>query len=221
MSIFWYVTVSFISVSSINNEPTYQLHLNTEGQFVIGGLWPYSNMDDESFDDIFLGANPSALIYQEHRYESIPYQHLLACRSKSAQDNTWKFPGPEIDVVPDKGPLYFGSAPLARTSSTKTFLDPITASCRGIIIRYEDGTERALGQCRVGVDPSEICIKPQQIRYQIVSWASVDAKLGVNAKVEFRGETTHEKLPEGWVSANMSGELKCWFNEEVLVVRVD
>lgn len=117
--------------------------------------------------------------------------------------------------------LYFASASLDRVASTEVFLDRTKTSCRGILIRYEDGTERALGQCRVGVDPSEACVRPQQIRYLDVSWALIEEGLNCRTAVEFRSAETHVSVKKDWLCSNMEGYLKFWFNEDVGMVRVD
>ncbi|KND94338.1 hypothetical protein TOPH_00723, partial [Tolypocladium ophioglossoides CBS 100239] len=46
---------------------------------------------------------------------------------------------------------YFSSASLKHASRVRIFYLPGTKLCRGLIIQYEDG-QRALGQCRVGID---------------------------------------------------------------------
>ncbi|KAJ3499597.1 hypothetical protein NLG97_g224 [Lecanicillium saksenae] len=199
------------------------LHLHAEGQLKIGGSC-FNETYQEAYTDIFMGSSPSMLIYQEYLCGEKVYQQLLACLSAEPLDNsTWPFPGSDPDAVSTDhlmNPLYQSSACLDHVARTEIFLDTDKISCRGILVQYEDGTERALGECRVGVDPSQTCVKPQEIWYKDVSWDSIGTELFCKAEVEFRSSTTNVTLREGWLRAEMERELKCWFNHEVAFFKI-
>jgi hypothetical protein len=58
---------------------------------------------------------------------------------------------------------YYSRAPLSQVLASTVFYHPISRCCRGIILKYENGGCRALGQCRVNADASDTVDRPQQI----------------------------------------------------------
>lgn len=52
---------------------------------------------------------------------------------------------------------------LAGVSSARTFYDADSGLSRGILYRYDSGGERAVGQCRVGVDRSMSVLRPTRV----------------------------------------------------------
>lgn len=60
----------------------------------------------------------------------------------------------------------FSSAPLAEVASVEIFYQkekPENKNCLGILFVYHNGSQRALGQCRIGVDSSTIHKDPMGI----------------------------------------------------------
>ena len=58
------------------------------------------------------------------------------------------------------------TASLADVASAKIFEDGDTGICRGILLIYENGGMRALGQCRVGVDKEREFQTPRHMCYR-------------------------------------------------------
>ncbi|KAK3297858.1 uncharacterized protein B0H64DRAFT_132777 [Chaetomium fimeti] len=105
------------------------------------------------------------------------------------------------------GDAYFSWAPLSGVSSTVVFYDQDTGFCRGILFHYLNGGVRAVGQCRLGVDPTENVARPVQLCYRRDSPAVGPS--GVT-QVEFTQHDiqTHR---EGWEFRSMRGVVKFWF----------
>lgn len=164
-----------------------------------------------------MSSSPSSIIYHDFQPQGSGVSHqILGCYSDHATEVPWSFPSPNSTATTNADPkLYFSSASLANVASTETFHDPEEGSCKGIIIRYEDGVERALGQCRIGVDPSTVCIDPKQIWYKGV----IPPENGFRAKVEF-SPLMNGPSKEGWQRAGMGLELHCWFDEDTMIVKL-
>lgn len=56
-------------------------------------------------------------------------------------------------------------ASLERVVCAQVFSDRETERCRGILLEYEDGIKRALGQCRLGFDPVRCYEYPTRLCY--------------------------------------------------------
>lgn len=106
---------------------------------------------------------------------------------------------------------HFSSASLERVCQVQILHLPGTALCRGLIIQYEDG-QRALGQCRVGLDPAEEWAQPCCICF--INTKYDDAVTGrrlQGVRVAISDEVDHGHEEMGWTCCKMSGVLNFWF----------
>lgn len=118
---------------------------------------------------------------------------------------------------------YFSSAPLAKISRTHVFENE-TGLCRGMLFEYTDGTLRAVGQCRLGVDhrttykaPSVICSRRISTTQDLTGWILFDA--GVKVVLgSCAGPISHP--PGEWDCRPFSGTLEFWFSESSTVLHV-
>lgn len=67
---------------------------------------------------------------------------------------------------------YLSVAPLEDVDAVDVFSDSTSAICNGILLRYSDGTERSLGQCRFGLDDVEHVEKPVSLCYSPMTYKS-------------------------------------------------
>lgn len=58
---------------------------------------------------------------------------------------------------------YFSSAPLENVNGIKVFDERKNRFCTGILLEYENGGQRALGQCRFNVDLARVYRRPVRI----------------------------------------------------------
>ncbi|XMA18183.1 hypothetical protein WAI453_010974 [Rhynchosporium graminicola] len=70
---------------------------------------------------------------------------------------------PEAPLLSD---ACYSSAQLKEIMSIWIFRDEKDHFCRGLIIEYLDGTERALGLCRIGVDTAESCAAVERLSFK-------------------------------------------------------
>jgi hypothetical protein len=101
--------------------------------------------------------------------------------------------------------VMFSSAPLEAVRSAVVFTRP-GMGCRGILFEYEGGAQRAVGECRVGVDDSKATTSPSCLCI-LVNEHLVDV-------VFAKGDHQHQR--EGWECHVMSGILEFWFTGEAV-----
>ena len=122
-------------------------------------------------------------------------------------------PGPS----PIDDDAYFSSAPLDGVLSTLVFYDQSTGFCRGIVFRYQNGGSRAVGQCRLHVDPAEVVVRPVRLCYRADSCSSRRNRMMYLVQVKFKqGALTghEEKDIDGWEFRPLKGLVKFWFTPQ-------
>ncbi|MBE3046651.1 hypothetical protein IMZ48_29800 [Candidatus Bathyarchaeota archaeon] len=113
-----------------------------------------------------------------------------------------------------EGSIHFSSAPLRGVVLAEVLQRGRGPYCRGLMLTYGDGCQRALGDCRVGVDPSRRYEKPG--RLCICRSSEEDPSYNRkwwSAKVVFQGSRAHRHDDgESWVCVDMAGTLNFWFS---------
>ncbi|KAH8758031.1 hypothetical protein F5883DRAFT_357265, partial [Diaporthe sp. PMI_573] len=66
--------------------------------------------------------------------------------------------------------VYFSSAPVAKVTSIHVFRQFGCLLCQGILFKYENGGQRAIGQCRIGDDKSNKCAQPLMVCINAASY---------------------------------------------------
>ncbi len=169
----------------------------------------------ENVEDCWLAAPaPVAMLYGDPKPgRNIAFfgGHNKAMRPDPALLRPFELPGPGNYVV--LGQPYFSWAPLGGVSSVVVFSHEGTGACRGILFRYHDGGARAVGQCRLYVDPTTSVLQPVQICFRTNADPSRFTKPTHTLQVKFRGThpgDTSNKVEEGWESRQMEGIIKFW-----------
>ncbi|KAL7895785.1 hypothetical protein HDV63DRAFT_401081 [Trichoderma sp. SZMC 28014] len=191
------------------------LRMKLAGDIILGSTY---KMNDENMQ---LVRHPLTLIYERpdgegvhfvggHAGEAAP----LPAMQLEADEQKGSEAEPTFDFQYRKQPFRsasYSSAPLsnvirAQVFSDRRLSDPV---CRGILLEYRDGSKRALGQCKLGVDRSEECMNPAQLCY-----TSVVMNHANNVKVEVFNGSSHPAHEEtGWTCCFMTGVLEFWFSE--------
>jgi hypothetical protein len=122
-------------------------------------------------------------------------------------------------ATPRVGRGCFSTAHLDGAAYLTVFEDPVTRYCKGIIIDYENGGARAIGQCRIGDDPfvvyenpSKLCLAPAGDRRQSMRWGFGEVfVVGVGSK-----PVTVPMVDNGrrlnWCQYDLRGEMQFWFD---------
>jgi hypothetical protein len=116
---------------------------------------------------------------------------------------------------PFENTSYVSSASLDNVASIQIFNDERAGLCKGIIIEYNNGLERALGQCRIGVDSMQSLAQPSHICFAHVTYYRPNTEVQLcGVKVESTTKPKHKHNGMGWKCRAMKGILEFWFTEE-------
>ncbi|KAF5676218.1 hypothetical protein FCIRC_7139 [Fusarium circinatum] len=139
-------------------KPTVLISTKLAGDFVLGPDYGLSEKEYLS------GKEPTVFVY------NVPHKrgHGIygAVSDKNGDDPSAPFPR----VLPSGGcPLYRGrlyfEASAKDVVHVDVYYEEATGYCRGLLLEYANGAQRALGQCRVGIDPFKSCDKPNWLCY--------------------------------------------------------
>lgn len=127
-----------------------------------------------------------------------------------------QFP-PSQSMQDPEGPVTYHSAlPLQNVVAAEVFVDDAWQTCRGILIRYQNGGLRAVGQCRVGVDASKEYAHPLQICWRnTVHFLKNTTREVCTVDVHFHAdfESTHSGTSDQWSCHPLSGVLQFSFSQ--------
>ncbi|KAL7949177.1 hypothetical protein V8C42DRAFT_362542 [Trichoderma barbatum] len=167
-----------------------------------------------------LGADsPVTLLYGESRQGSdIP---VLAAYCESPN---WNLPGPFMLEKPAPERFhrlgYYSRAPLDQIAEVTVYYKPDNGGCRGILMRYMNGGCRAVGQCRVNVDPSKRVAEPSLICVRKDLYTDVQDLAQEKTLVKFTHGNLHDKLDKTWVRYPLEGYIEFHFCFEHVLVEI-
>ncbi|KAK1252819.1 hypothetical protein MKX08_004006 [Trichoderma sp. CBMAI-0020] len=125
---------------------------------------------------------------------------------------------------------FFSSASLEGILDVHVFTVSWRKLCKGILIEYENGSKRALGQCRLGLDDVQSWHRPLSMHYVPVEYERNvsdlvrETRTSKSAQVTFDCESGHV-TEDGSLEENyyeLKGRLNFWFSyTEVLLQFVD
>ncbi|OIW22970.1 hypothetical protein CONLIGDRAFT_625286 [Coniochaeta ligniaria NRRL 30616] len=174
---------------------------------LIGDVVVGSQSKGQAKDILLDASGPLTMVYGEPR-EGDPVSSFGAYRGRSS-DQTLP---PPFRLI-NRGPCpindaYFSWAPLRDVSSTLVFYDQETGFCRGIVFCYQNRGLRAVGQCRLQVDPADRFVQPVRLCFRTRPYGNQHI---YNVQVKFNPTETDS---EGWESRPMEGLVKFWFTPE-------
>nr|RBQ95628.1 hypothetical protein FVER53263_20159 [Fusarium verticillioides] len=139
-------------------KPTVLISIKLAGDFVLGP--DYGSSKKEYFSE----EEPTSFVY------NVPHKrgHGIygAVSDKKGNGPSARFPRilPNRGCPPYRGCLYF-EAPAKDIVHVGVYYEEASGYCRGLLLEYANGAQRALGQCRVGVDPFKSYDKPNWLCY--------------------------------------------------------
>lgn len=126
------------------------------------------------------------------------------------------------DFKPEPEGAYFSWAPLAGVLSARTLYDADSGLCRGILFRYENGGERAVGQCRLGADRRMSVLRPTRVCLRDTTYLTrlrKQERAGVEVEFGAGGEACRHG--EGWRCLALRGVMKFSFTAYSSYVSVE
>ncbi|KAH7208007.1 hypothetical protein BKA60DRAFT_611097 [Fusarium oxysporum] len=181
------------------------------GDFSLG---PSFDMEDQNF--LFQGT-PTVLVHNTPGKGGIT---LLGIAGDEPQET---LPAPRFPVI-SLSPYelaYGGNAitvdiSLKGTVRVDIFKDSSTGCFRGFLLEYENGSQRAAGQCRVGVDPVTVCHKPVSFCYRKVQGGDFDVHK--YSELKYYPETgdphyDHASPDGAWTCSDFGVYAKVWCND--------
>lgn len=157
---------------------------------------------------------PSALIYNTDKPLPIsiisPY-----CKLKQKQSPRAPFIRPPEGMVA-RSSWYYSLAGLEHIYRAQVFYDATSMCCRGMLVEYDNGAQRALGQCRLQVDPSRTWIKPSRLYFANLvhkneSNVPDDEEDIEVVNLRFDDDPEHGPRSEKWECFEMVGTVHFWF----------
>ncbi|KAH6604932.1 hypothetical protein Trco_006639 [Trichoderma cornu-damae] len=133
---------------------TTQLRFEKAGDYIIG---PHFEKDEEVQDSIWPVEDQLLLVCSISRTGSV-----LALNAFPQRSGTAVPPFAQIDQIrlpPAFTQAFFSSAPLENVVRLRVFTDHAKC-CRGLLLEYEDGSKRSVGECRIGVDRQRVYRSP-------------------------------------------------------------
>ncbi|OTB14314.1 hypothetical protein K445DRAFT_23719 [Daldinia sp. EC12] len=138
---------------------------------------------------------------------------------KPYQDDS--LPSPQLKK-PNLGFPYYSFASLWNVIRVIVYDNPDTGFCRGILLHYNNGAERALGQCRIGVDPAKIYDMPTYVCFIPQRYTRPNRPGQIKtAIVRCTNQDDHKHDEEGWVCTPMCHDLDFWFTQGQVDIWVD
>ncbi|KAJ3542142.1 hypothetical protein NM208_g4253 [Fusarium decemcellulare] len=162
--------------------------------------------------DLILSRSPMTMIYNVQELQ--PVSVIGAYPTGEDNSPLTRFRHPYIDDPPFPNAC-FSLASLEKINHMTVFDDKHTGLCMGILLYYQNGAQRALGQCRVGVDPVKDYAKPGYVCFNRLTRIRLGTSVQLQATIVSGGSSRdHDHKEEGWFCYEMQGELEFWFSHE-------
>ncbi|PNP55145.1 hypothetical protein THARTR1_04834 [Trichoderma harzianum] len=208
------------------------VRMEKAGDVVIGRNCFFSE-NDYHYEDLFPedwpsarpdqclgGDGPVTLVYGEREQEYLDIPLFGAyCESSS-----WTLPEPFMLEKPTPERFdrfgYYSRTPLGQIAESTVYYRSDTGGCRGILLRYKNGGCRAVGQCRVNVDPSETTAEPSLICVRNEVYRDSQGLAQEKTRVKFTHDTLDDKVDEGWAGHPLEGFIEFYFFYDHVLVEI-
>lgn len=174
-----------------------------------------------SSEEVLLSkAPPSLLVYD--KTELLPLSIIGTYTEENVRTIPQKtFEDPHVCDPPFVN-AFFSLAPLTSVVRLGVFKHGQSGLCVGILLDYENGGRRSVGQCRVGVDEVDYYAKPAYICLHGEPYFETESSVSLQStsvQCTSCGDAhIHDTL--GWACFPVEGELEFWFSAEHTLVTV-
>ncbi|KAL2162480.1 hypothetical protein VTH06DRAFT_7394 [Thermothelomyces fergusii] len=184
--------------------PCILIRTSLAGDVIVG---PYLAFGAGRF--LVSGSRPTSLIYSRDQFRRISF---ISPYSESGQTGALlidppTYPGREEFL---SNCWYVSSASLDNVTRAHVFLEEDGVYCRGLLLEYANGGQKALGQCRVGVDRCATYTGVPSIAFLNVRRRRLDSPFVWCEGTEVRfGDAPQNDT--AWSRHAMTGTLRFWF----------
>jgi len=162
---------------------------------------------------------PTTLLYDEPECgKPISIVAVYCANSDSNKHTAEEFlcPAPLDCPLVGKDVVYHSSAPLDSVKCARVFLATEDGPCRGILFEYDDGSQRAVGQCAPYVWLERRFHRPLWFYHR-----SVQGRFGLSVLVTFALAPLQAKDCSGFFCERMAGTVTFWMSWNSVALVVD
>lgn len=179
---------------------------------------------------IILGNPPGTIIHDTHEQNGVSligaYPRAQPNESDAAILDYPVSQRPPVDLTEGRAlmeqSIHYSCAPLAGVIAADVFRRGRGTSCRGMLLTYENGRQMALGDFRLGVDPSRRYERPRLLCMANKRVPDPESpQWGYwSARARFEVGETHGHDDDGWECFDMAGTLEFWFTHQRQYLKV-
>ncbi|KAI1381181.1 hypothetical protein F4677DRAFT_119051 [Hypoxylon crocopeplum] len=156
-------------------------------------------------DFLYTKAPPSTLLYHKAELGTIS---IISPYSNKDDTSSQSIPYQHPPAGPLPRNMCVSWATLDNVSYVQAFYQDDGYSCRGLLFTYDNGSQRAVGQCRLQVDNCRSYTNPLVLLYSPrASFSSTLPEKALAVKIKFSSEFEHSHGRDGWDCLPMTGTL--------------
>lgn len=153
---------------------------------------------------------PITLVHGEAQEgQPVPYFGAY-CQAPTRSEFPKSFQAYEPKSCPIGKEACLSMASLGDVQSVEVFYDRDNRYCKGMLLYYQNGGCRAVGQCRVDMDPLKQFWQPSQICFRMDSVPGKGRGVLYNVQVNWRTDS-HTHGEQGWNCKPLEGVLVFWY----------
>ncbi|KAI0537839.1 hypothetical protein GGR58DRAFT_325125 [Xylaria digitata] len=172
-------------------------------------------------EDLCLGWHaPITLVYGEPQ-EGRPVPYFGAyCQLPIGSELPRRFQAYKPKSCPIGQDTYLSIASLEGIRSVEVFYDQNSRHCKGMLLYYQNGGCRAVGQCRIHVDSAKQFLQPSQIYFRNDSVRGDHNSILSKVQVDWRPDF-HIYGEKGWNREPLEGILLYWYTDNSSFIAIE
>jgi len=114
--------------------------------------------------------------------------------------------------------MHLSHASLDEVITISLFTDKVTGYCQGLLLKYKNGLQECLGQCRLGSDKETTVISPTALHICHFEHGDMNYSVRVNASTASLSMETDELE---WKTFQMTDHIVWWFSEDSNIISIE
>lgn len=182
--------------------------MKTSGEVVLGPYMPYGK-------DLWIRGDCTTMMHGISRMGAVyPFVATSEEKNDSPSQTQELFYENPMSLAPPFEHAYFSYAELENVRNMEVYHDKKLRICRGVIVRYDNGAERSLGQCRIGVDSVRVFEEPQFFCYKKTKYLRQGTRVERDSIAAECNRAAHHHGEGGWTCCRFPSRLEWWFTSE-------